>query len=184
MTGGETWIAAMLRQLSKAVGMTSSSHTSSHTLSSTLRPTLRRTLCRLRFVAHFVGSSSSAAWAWPRFPFNEKSPHKPSKGPVFSPVPDRPLSRSPLKTKSESENHRLHYPCASSAALASNRMFFRVRIESAFPFLSYSPSPSSLFSAFQFSAFQLFSSVKAIRKCPHVPLHRHGVAHQDCVDLR
>jgi hypothetical protein len=59
-------IASMLRQLSKAVRDDIAVphfiahfvvYASSHTLSSTLR----RTLCRLRFVAHFVGSSCSAA---------------------------------------------------------------------------------------------------------------------------
>jgi hypothetical protein len=50
-------VAACSDNSQRRSGMPSSSHTSSHTSSFTLRRTHRR----LRFVAHFVGSSSSAA---------------------------------------------------------------------------------------------------------------------------
>jgi hypothetical protein len=36
--------------------------------------------------------------------------------------------------------------------------FFRARIESAFPFLSYNPAPSSHFSSFQHFSFSAFLS--------------------------
>jgi len=58
-------VAACSGNSHRRSGMTVSSHTLSHTLShtssSTLRRTLRPTLCRLRFVAHVVDSTRSAA---------------------------------------------------------------------------------------------------------------------------